>query len=274
MPKCLPKQRLKYNKQPDGQQNALLAFNDDYDGDHLKQRQTADCLSELRSPLDSNNVLANTKRILSDNLANASEAPRKSEQSTREDDNTDSFGGGGSSSDKHKHQHSKRSLTSTSSRPSGGATDRANKSASSGGGSASQRRGDNHGCGPSAGGGRGSHSDQPAETANPSWTAAPTGATSDQVEVEQPSEHSKTNKKPASLLQNSLSRMSSKFNLFGSGRGVSAALSRQSRGGKGKQDEISDKESTAAIGSSQQEVALDAWIETKVVSYQFPPLLP
>lgn len=71
-------------------------------------------------------------------------------------------------------------------------------------------------------------------------------------------------KRPNSLWQNSLSRMSNKFTIFGGGNSQSSTLMKSHRQLPADQSHHDDHQDEQ---QQQQQVALDAWIEAKVVSY-------
>lgn len=227
-------------------EDALLASDDDHHGDHLEQRQAANSIDKLRTPADADDVLADGGRILPDDLANfTAPAPAR---------------GTGDTSDGRQ-----RGGGEPGRLPAGGPSWRAG---AHGGGRA-------HDCGGHGGG----HQQQPAATVgqpgapaddDPRRPARESGDTERRLEAASHTDHqacgadqrrtgsggASKQRAGASLWQNSLSRMSNKLNLFaGSTKRRTGAKSKPKAGGGG-----------AGADAHQEQVMLDSWIETKVVS--------
>lgn len=246
--KCL-RQTNKQKQQQRAEKDALLATDDDHYGDHFKQRQAADSVHELRPAAHSNNDLVDSERVLPDHLATAGQ----------QDDEAGCK------------QRSKRHAL-----PGDADSGPSDKPAVVAGKAASDFE-------PA----------QPDELADPieqSYThdhggklkQSPAGVAIEAPNRNQEEEFeefegelledrpvsvgdqtrapaSRQDKKgKSSIWQNSLSRMSNKFSIF-SGAGGTGSSSKQDKKAKRQPQIVHQQES--------QPIALDSWIETKVVSF-------
>lgn len=227
--------------------DALLASDDDHHGDHIKQRQAADRINRLHPAPNTNHDLVNSERILPNNLASSTGSSQQSANNSKQQQQQP-----------YKQSH-KSPLSPTAAdgsriapserRPAGGPLEPE---------AAIDAR------------------DQRAQQLATSDSQDDRGRPADVAERKLESAHRSSGgnqSKKKNLWQNSLSRMSNKFSIFGSSSAQSRAkqtsldLSGQSA------DNINNNNNNSTTiakqsddSSASVQVALDAWIETKVVS--------
>lgn len=229
--------------------NALLASDDDHHGDHLKQRQIADCVGKLHSPAYSNNDLADNKRVLSNNLANIHEKDKQQYHN----DGSQSINSAAAPSANIQQQSSL--LSKSNSRTSPPATPAASSGATDSPPAPNRKQQAKPTGGVYA----------PAKQLPPATSAASNQAGLSVVENNEEDKkqanlnRNKKEKSKPNLWQNSLSRMSNKFSIF-SGNTAKKSSPPSSNSSSNQQQDRNKQDLPASV-------TLDAWIETKVVSF-------